>query len=301
VSGERGKPQEWTTRSERGTIATIRFIVWLALRLGRSAARILLYPICAYFLIFSLRSRRASRDYLARVLGRKPGPVDLFRHYHSFAACALDRVFLLNDQTDRFDIDVHGEEIVLDILRRGSGCVLFGAHFGSFEVVRAVGRRQPALRVSLVMYEENARKIGSVLNAINPRLALDVIALGKSDSLIEAEARLDNGHFVGILADRVLNGEEQRRRAFLGAPAAFPWGPFRMATLLKRPVVLMFGVYRGGRRYDIFFERLPVGDEPGARGRSEQADRAMGHYVERLEAYCRMAPFNWFNFYDFWQ
>ncbi len=67
MSGERGKPQEWTTRSERGTIAMIRFIVWLALRLGRSAARILLYPICAYFLIFSLRSRRASRDYLARV------------------------------------------------------------------------------------------------------------------------------------------------------------------------------------------------------------------------------------------
>ena len=301
MSGERGKPQEWTTRRERGTVATIRFIVWLALRLGRSAARILLYPICAYFLIFSLRSRRASRDYLARVLGRKPGPADLFRHYHSFGACALDRVFLLNDQIDRFDIRVHGEEIVLDILRQGSGCILFGAHFGSFEVVRAVGRMQPALRVSLVMYEENARKIGSVLNAINPRLALDVIALGKSDSLIETEARLDHGHFVGILADRVLNGEEQRCCDFLGAPAAFPLGPFRMATLLKRPVVLMFGVYRGGKRYDIFFERLPVGDDPGARGRGEQTDRAMTHYVERLEAYCRMAPFNWFNFYDFWQ
>lgn len=301
MSRERRKPQEWTTRRERGTIATIRFMVWVALRLGRPIARILLYPICAYFVVFSPRPRRASRDYLARALGRKPGPADLFRHYHYFAACALDRVFLLNDQIDRFDVHVHGEDIVQDILRQGSGCILFGAHFGSFEVVRAMGRTQPALRVSLVMYEENARKIGSVLNAINPRLALDVIALGKSDSLIEAEARLDNGHFVGILADRVLNGEEQRRRDFLGAPAAFPLGPFRMATLLKRPVVLMFGVYRGGRHYDIFFERLPMGDDTGTLGRGEQADRAMTHYVERLESYCRMAPFNWFNFYDFWQ
>src|SRR5260370_42210977 len=154
-SGEGGKPQEWTTRRERGAVARIRFIVWLALRLGRSAARMLLYPICAYFLIFSLRSRRASRDYLARVLGRKPGPADLFRHYHSFGASALDRVFLLNDQIDRFDIRVHGEEIVLDILRQGSGCILLGAHFGSFEGGRAVGRMQPALRVSLGMNEEN--------------------------------------------------------------------------------------------------------------------------------------------------
>jgi len=149
------------------------------------------------------------------------------------------------------------------------------------------------------MYEENARKIGAVLNAINPRLAMDVIALGKPDSMIAAEARLDDGHFVGILADRVLDAEEQRRRDFLGAPATFPFGPFRMAALLQRPVVLMLGVYRGGRRYDIFFERLAAGRDPAA-GR-EQADRAMTLYVERLEAYCRMAPFNWFNFYDFWQ
>jgi predicted LPLAT superfamily acyltransferase len=300
VSKAQSEPPEWTTRRERGTVTTLRLIVWVALRLGRSTARVLLYPVCAYFLLFSARPRRASRDYLGRVLGRKPGPADLFRHYYSFAACALDRVFLLNDQLDRFEIEVHGEDIVRDILRQGSGCILFGAHFGSFEVLRTMARQEPDLRVSFVMYEENARKIGAVLNAINPRLAMDVIALGKPDSMIEAEARLDDGHLVGILADRVLNTEEQRRRDFLGAPATFPLGPFRMAALLQRPVVLMFGVYRGGRRYDIFFERLAAGGDPAAGGR-EQADRALTHYVERLEAYCRMAPFNWFNFYDFWQ
>jgi len=273
----------------------------MALRLGRPAARLLLYPICLYFLIFSVRARAASRDYLARVLGRRPVITDLFRHYHCFAACILDRVYLLNDQLDRLDIRVHGEDIVREIMGQGSGCILLGAHFGSFEVVRTVGRRQPDLRVSLVMYEENARKIGSVLKAINPTLALDVIALGRSDSLIEAEARLARGHFVGILADRVLYGEEQNRRPFLGASAAFPSGPFRMAALLKRPVVLMFGVYRGGRRYDVFFERLSNFDDAPARGRAEHAEQALSHYVERLESYCRMTPFNWFNFYDFWQ
>jgi predicted LPLAT superfamily acyltransferase len=23
-------------------------------------------------------------------------------------------------------------------------------------------------------------------------------------------------------------------------------------------------------------------------------------YVARLEHYCRLSPYNWFNFYDFW-
>lgn len=295
-----GAQQEWTRRSERGAVPLIKSIVWVALRLGRPVARLILYPICLYFLIFSNASRRASRDYLARALARKPGFADVYRHYFTFATCALDRVFFLNDQLQMFDLGVHGEEIVLDAWQRGGGCILLGAHFGSFEATRALGRRHGELRVSLVMYEENARKVQSVLNAINPRLTMDVIGLGKPDAMIAVVERLERGDVVGILPDRSIAGEKQVRHSFLGAPAAFPHAPFRMAALLKRPVVLMLGVYRGGRRYDIYFETLIDPADPAARWSGEDAEAAMRLYVERLEHYCRMAPFNWFNFYDFW-
>jgi predicted LPLAT superfamily acyltransferase len=150
------------------------------------------------------------------------------------------------------------------------------------------------------MYEENARKVQSVLNAINPKLVMDVIGLGKPDAMIAVVERLERGDVVGILPDRSIAGERQVRYSFLGAPAAFPHAPFRMAALLKRPVVLMFGLYRGGRRYDIHFEPLIDPSRPGPRRSGEDAETAMRLYVERLEHYCRMAPFNWFNFYDFW-
>jgi predicted LPLAT superfamily acyltransferase len=290
--------QEWLERRERGATSLIRLFVWVALHLGRSIARLLLYPICGYFLLFSAGSRAASRGYLARVLDRAPRLVDLFRHYHAFGSCVLDRVFLLNDQTDRFRFAVHGEEIVNEIIAQREGCLLLGAHLGSFEVVRALGRRRTDVAVSLLMYEENARKIGTALNAINPALGLEIIALGKSNSMIEVEARLDRAHFVGVLADRSLKSESCPRLPFLGAPAAFPLGPFRMAVLLDRPVVLMLGLYRGGNRYEIHFERL---DAPGACGAGRPAEEMMRRYAARLEHYCRMAPYNWFNFYDFWR
>ncbi len=295
-----GPPQAWTARPERGAESLIKLMVWIALRLGRPAARLLLYPICLYFLIFSKESRIASRQYLARVLDHGPGIGQILGHYHGFASCALDRVFLLNDQTQLFDVRVHGEEIVLDFLKRGTGCILFGAHFGSFEVARALGRRHPNLQISLVMYEENARKIRTVLNAINPRLAMEVIGLGKPDSMIAVAQRLEQGAAVGILADRSIGNEDQARYSFLGSPAAFPQGPFRMAVLLRRPVVLMFGVYRSGNRYDVFYETLidPAAPSPGRR--DEQVERAARRYVERLAHHCRDAPLNWFNFYDFW-
>jgi predicted LPLAT superfamily acyltransferase len=292
--------REWTTRPERGALPLIRAMAWLALHLGRPAARLLLFPISLYYLLFSGAARRASRDYLERVLPRRPGLADVWRHFHCFATCVLDRVFLLTGQTQLFDLRVTGEAMVLDILRRRTGCILLGAHFGSFEAARALGRRHADLRISLVMYEENARKIKSVLTAIDPELARDVIALGASDSMIRVGERLERGDVVGILADRSIAAEATQRFPFLGSPAAFPQGAFRMAALMRCPVVLMMAAYRGGRRYDVVFETLIDAAPPPPGGRAAQVEEAMRRYVERLEHYCRAAPFNWFNFYDFW-
>jgi len=290
----------WATRPERGNTAVIRGAVWLALALGRPAAWLLLHAVSLYFMVVSAADREASRQYLRRALGREPGVADVFRHFHAFATTILDRVYLLNDQYDRFEVRVHGEEIVAGMLARGEGCLLIGAHLGSFEIVRFVGRAARALRVTLVMYEQNTMTLNAALNAINPELAMRVIELGRIDSMLRLERALADGEFVGMLADRAIEGESTIACPFLGSPARFPAGPFRVAAMLKRPVVLMFGIYRGGNRYDVHFERL-AGIGATARAERDRAiEEALRHYVGRLEHYCRTAPYNWFNFHDYW-
>ena len=303
---------EWATRRERGAAPLIRLMVWIVLRLGRPASRGLLVPICLYFFLFSWKSRAASLAYLARALARPPSALDRWRHYWCFAACVLDRVLLLNDRADLFEIRLHGEDAVL---RQPGGCLLFGAHLGSFEVMRALARRLPGVRASLAMYEDNARKTNAVFNAINPALALEIISLGKPGSMLAVRDRLADGHVVGILADRSLANlslanpnlanpslgvERQVAIPFLGAPARFPVGPFRMAWVLRRPVLLMVGLYRGGNRYDIHFELLAQPDCSGEAEMAPAIEAMMRRYVARLEQYCRGAPYNWFNFYPFW-
>ena len=288
-------------RRERSATVCIKLMVWIALRLGRGPARLLLYPICLYFLVFSRDSRKSSRGYLAKVLGRRPGFLDLFRHYHTFAACALDRIYLLNDQTEMFDLRIEGEEFADELNARGEGCLLVGAHLGSFEVLRSLGKRKSRLRVVLVMYEENARKINAALNAINPQHNVEIIPLGRPDSMLKVEETLARGGFVGMLADRSIGDEGRARIPFLGSPAAFPLGPFQIAAMLRRPVVLMFALYRGGRRYDVHFEPLTDWSGVTAGSRDQAARQAQAAYVKRLEHFCRSAPYNWFNFYDFWK
>ncbi len=281
----------WATQTELGSVWLIRIMVWLALRLGRAPARALLYPICLYFMLLPSPWRRASRAYLPRALGRDSRFADGWRHCHSFAACLLDRVYFLNGQASRFAITVLGGRVIADLHAGGHGCLLFGAHLGSFEAVRAVGDAAGGLEISLVMYADNARKTNAVLNAINPALHLDVIALGRPGAMLAVRDRLEGGHLVGLLADRGVTDDRRIQLPFLGAPAWFPEGPFRMAALLKQPAVMMFGLYRGGARYDIVFEALE---------NSQDIAASMRQYVARLEHHCRAAPYNWFNFFDFW-
>lgn len=291
--------QPWLAQRERSNEPALRLLVWIARRLGRRAGRAALVPVCLYFLLFSLKARAASRDYLRRVLGRRPNPADLFRHYYAFASVALDRVFFLSDRWELFDIAIHGEHALRERLDRGQGCFLLGAHLGSFEALRAPARRR-GLRVNLVMFEDNARNTARVLRAVDPRLEDDVIALGAPDSMLRLNGCLAGGGWVGMLGDRVLREGAQVRAPFLGGTAVFPTAPFRIAAIAGQPIVLMVGLYLGANRYALHFEHLA--DAPGAR-RAER-DGVIGElvrrYAARLEHYCRLAPYNWFNFYDFW-
>lgn len=293
---------EWVARPERSNVPTMRVIVWIARHLGRTVARAFLVPIAAYFVVFSARAiRAASRQYLERALGRKAGLLDVYRHYHAFSSVVLDRVFLLGDRFDMMDVRAHNLDVVREAMAEGQGCILLGAHLGSFEVTRALGRQQLAAQANMVMYEENARKLNSVLHAINPDLAQRIIALGKPDAMLRVRDALRRGEFVGMLGDRVIEGEGTVACELLGAPARFPTGPLRMAAIMRAPVLFMAGLYLGGNRYEVHFERLP--DPRAAVGMSPEAaiEAALKAYAGRIEHYCRMAPYNWFNFYDFWR
>ena len=291
---------DWRDTPERSNMTMLRIMTWISLRLGRPAGRVVLHLITLYFLLFAPASRSASRDYLARVLGRPARLADLYRHLFTFAATIHDRVYLLNNRYDMFDISVEGDTLVHEMLADGRGLFLIGAHMGSFEVMRALGRQHAGLNVAMAMYEGNAQKVNQMLAAINPTAQQDVIGLGHVDSMLKISACLDQGTAVGMLADRRFGGDVMRTLPFLGGEADFPLGPFRMAAVLRRPAVFMTGLYLGGKRYQIHFEALADFSALQAGQRQQAIDEAMARYVGILERHCRKTPYNWFNFFRFW-
>lgn len=291
---------DWARRPERSNMAMLRLMAGISLRLGRPTGRLVLHLVAAYFLLFSPAARRASRAYLARALGRPVRLADGYRHVFSFAATIHDRLYLFKDRFDLFDIRIEGGELINEQIAGGRGALLFGAHIGSFEAIRAIGRTQPGLRIVLAMYEDNARRINALLAALNPAARPEVIALGRLDAMLKVHARLAEGAVVGVLADRSLGNEPRLPVQLLGSPAALPVGPFRMAAMLEARIIFMAGLYQGGNRYTIRFE--PIADFSQVRRDQREAAilTAMQTYAAALERCCREAPSNWFNFFDFW-
>jgi predicted LPLAT superfamily acyltransferase len=293
--------QNWATTPERGHPFLLRFMARFSLLAGRRATRGLLYFITLYFLLFSPKSRRASLSYLELALGRKAGWKDAYRHFLCFASTVHDRIYLLNRRFDLFSFEIHGADALLDLLSNGNGLFLVGAHLGSFEAVSAIGKDRADLRVAMLMHEENAQKINAALAAINPQSVNDIIGLGSIDAMLKVQQRLEQGCAVGMLADRTPGKDALCPVCILGKEAHLPEGPFRMAALLKRPVVFMAGLYLGGNRYAIHFE--PLADFSSAEKGERKAliRSAIERYALLLETYCRKAPYNWFNFFDFWK
>jgi predicted LPLAT superfamily acyltransferase len=292
---------EWVTHRERGSVFMLRLMTLISLRMGRPTGRFFLYLIAAYFFAFAPTAGRHARAYLRRALGREPTAADRFKHILTFASTIHDRVYLMKDRLDLFHITTDGDDWVRDALAAGNGAFLMGAHVGSFDIIRAVGQSQPGLRVAMAMYEDNARQLNSMLAAINPAGRPEIISLGRVDAMLKIQEHLDRGTFVGVLGDRTLGNEATQGVEFLGRAARFPVGAMRAAAIMRRPVIFMIGLYRGGNQYHVAFERLADFSSVESREREAAVRAAIERYAALLEKHVRSDPYNWFNFFDFWR
>jgi len=270
---------------------------------GRTAARLALYPITLYFLIRRGPERRASREYLRRIAGRNVSLWQVAKHIHCFAAVTLDRVFLLSESFKRFEVRTFGLEQLRQAWAQGRGVLLLGSHLGSFDALRVLADFRSDIKLRVVIDIEQNRNLSDVLNALNPQLAQSVINArqeGTTTALIIKEA-LDERSLVTLLADRARPGNQVMTADFLGRPAPFPTAPWQLAAALKVPVVLCFGLYRGGNRYDLHFEAFADQLKLQRAQREAELQQTIQRFADRVAHHARSAPYNWFNFYDFWR
>lgn len=302
----------WSTVAERGSVWGMRVTAWIYRRVGYHVATALVIVVVTYFFLTDRRGRAASLRYLgrvyahpdgARMLGRQPTLRHCFRHYVQFGLAGIDRLRVAMGSATDIDFIVHGEEALAHLVQRGEGAVLVGAHLGSFDALRVLAERAQ-VPVNIVMSTRHAARLTSVLRRAESAATIRVfdVDFAAPQTVFALRACVARGEFVAILADRVGPGAHARpvRVPFLGADAPFPRGPFVLAAVLQCTIILLIGVRRGPRCYEIFVERLRDPADGTPAGRRAWVRATIADYARGLESHCLRAPYQWFNFFDFW-
>jgi len=277
---------------------------------GRRGCLVMLVPVVLYFYLSGRTQRAASRNYLSRVLGRRAGWGDGFRHFMDFAERALDTLAAWLGTIPADAVDLSEAGLLDHIATEPRGGLLVVSHHGNAELVRALVKTELRDRLSVLVHTRHAENYNRILREFRPEAAARLIQVTDigPDTAIHLKACVERGEWVAIAGDRVpvLSRDRSRdnrvsRVPFLGAPAAFSHGPWVLAAVLDCPVYLLFCRRTGSGRWQVSFERfaerivLPRGDRAGA------LVAYIGRYAERLAAECRAAPWQWYNFFDFWR
>ena len=306
--------RKWFTITERGAPWGLKFMLLVYRFLGRRFCTLLLYPLVGYFFVTGRQARNASQEYLKQLystsrgkksLKREPKVTDSYFHFIQFGKASLDKFSSWLGDIKRSQVAGAKPQAILDLVKKKQGAVLIGSHLGNIEILRAVIDAIPEVRVYALIYMKHAKYYNDLLKKTNARMSLQVIpadTVSVETSLMLKE-HIERGHFIAMLGDRLTEGASERTSVvpFLGRPAAFPQGPFLLASLLECPVLLLFCFRFGMSSYEIHVEPFSERLHFPRKTREDKLRECITRYARRLEEYCYRAPYQWFNFYSFWK
>jgi predicted LPLAT superfamily acyltransferase len=287
-------------------------MLWSYRLFGRRVFSWLLYLVIGYFFITDRRARDASHEFLSRIyedprgrtaLGTRPGWRHSFKHFFCFGDAILDKLSAWTDGFDERQIVYENRAIFDSLLKSQQGGLLIASHLGNMEVCRALAEHTAGLKLNVLVHTKHATNFNKLLARLNPNSSVALIQATEVDlgTAIMLRQCIERGEFVVIVGDRIpVTGSTRIGKAeFLGRQAQFPHGPYILGALLECPVQLIFCLKRKSR-FHIIFEPFAESIVLPRRDRQQVLDQLTLRLAGRLSHHCTVAPFEWFNFFDFW-
>lgn len=300
--------RHWADMRERGAAWGPALMGFIYRILGRTGCRIVATPVILYFYLAGRRQRLASLDYLRRVWkaqGRtdRPGHPQAIRHFLSFGDSLIDKMEAWIGRIDRLQVDEIEGDGFEQLRNDKRGTLVLSAHVGATEIVRAIASRHQKRRITILIHSPHAKRYNDLIQRYAPQSQISLVQVSSFNVATAAALSgcIERGEWVVIMADRMPVKESGRAimADFLGAPAAFPEGPFVLATALKCPVYTMF-CYKLNGRYRAQVSLLNDGVAIPRGQRQAALQELVRGYVDALQKLVLAAPYQWFNFYAYW-
>ncbi|MBL8955807.1 MAG: hypothetical protein JNK82_33850 [Myxococcaceae bacterium] len=294
--------ERWDATTRGGYWGHLLYLQIIRL-LGPRVATLLLAPVVTFYLLVAGEARRASMQYLARVLG----PATWFgrwarswRHFMAFATAYLDGTMLSVHGTKIFHTEHLGSHHVREIAAGGQGGVMLTGHMGTWELsVGMLDEKHGISRVAIVMFKSDAAQLQGFIEKLHGRRPR-VIAVGDGElASLDIIRAVRDGELVAMQGDRTVDTHDVVV-PFFGADARWPVGPWVVAAVTGAPLLWSFAMRVGPRHYHFLTDPPRRFRFERGRPRDEQLKEWVKTYVTRIEELLRQHPYQWYNFFDFW-
>lgn len=228
--------------------------------------------------------------------GKLKAFLNVYANHFRFGQIILDRFGAYAGK--RFDFVVEGQPLSDELEMRPEGFLQLSCHVGNYEMsgylVHSRHKKFYALfyagETETIM--ENRRRVLAEHNVEMVTVKEDL------SHLFTLNAAFDNGDIISMMADRVFGSQKTVDCQFLSKTAHFPAGPFSLAVKKKAPVLAVFVMKEGFKKYRIIIKRIPYDTSAE---KEKQITELAQNFVSMLEEILRQYPTQWFNYYDFWK
>ena len=299
--------RQWSGRTDGGT----RMQRWLIAMLRWTDVRVVYFFmafVIPFYMIFNRQGYRSMRQYFEHRgnHGNALRPVKhhglktlwhIYRNHFVFGQVIIDRFAVYAGRKFQFVED--GKVQVDACLSEPGGFLILSSHTGNYELAGCT-LSSGEKRVHALVYAGETETIMKNRDRVLGGHSTDMIpVMNDMSHIFLMNAAIDNGDVVSMPADRLLGSKKSFPCLFMGEDAKLPAGPFVFAAQKEVPVFAAFVMKQRATRYHLIVRRLDGNLQSPTSVRLRAADLAK-NYAEVLEEVMEQYPYQWFNYFDFW-
>lgn len=298
----------WADRGEKTSVWGVKLLLSAYAWGGKFLFLPLLAPVILFFYCSSAESRQGITTYLQNMHDANSSlPAATrwngFKVFWAFGQTVLDKFSVWQGNIARHDVTVHNYDAIESLTKNGRGALLLMSHLGNFEICRALSRDNKTAKLTVLLHTKHAQQFNAILKEVSQDSSVELLQVSEVDAamaIVLAE-RIGRGELIAIAADRVpVAGVSVFEMPFFNKMAPFPKGPFILSAILASPV-LAINCVQESDGYHIYFKKLYEGGAVPRSQRNQFLHDLAAKYVDNLQERVSKAPFQWFNFFDFWQ
>ena len=288
---------EWSGRTDgqpwmqRSLIAMFRVLpLWL------------LYGVMAlvvpFYMIFNRKGYQAMYSFFRDRMGysRWKSFWSVYANHFKFGQTILDRFGVYAGK--KYQFFTEGQDRMDELETHPEGFVMLSSHVGNYEIA-GYSLKPKRKRFNALVFGGETATVMENRQRVLAQNNMSVISVKEDLShLFALNAALDNGEIVSMAADRVFGSQKSLECHFFDAKANFPLGAFAMAVQKEVPVLAVFVMKEGMKKYHAYVKEIVYDRQASKR---EQMAQLAQRFAEQLENIVRLYPTQWFNYYDFWK